>query len=229
MSDAVQQHFNASAEKYDTIRRLLIPNFDEFYRIGVDSLVCAKISPRVLDLGGGTGLSTAFLLQRYPQARVTLLDFSDEMLAVARERFSENPNINFVQSDYRSFAFEESFDIVISGLSIHHLSFEEKQALTTKIQGILVASGEFVNADIVKGQNNHLEQEMQRRLGQFLQEGLTEEQLKRYYDRLYLDIPITLNEHLSIMEQAGFGLVDCLYRFWNYGVFYGQKDPADVD
>ena len=97
--DAVQQAFNIKAATYDQNRRLLIPDFEEFYSVGIDALAYDNASPRVLDLGGGTGLSTDFLLKRYPQARVTLLDFADEMLSIARERFKDNPNIDFQVGD----------------------------------------------------------------------------------------------------------------------------------
>ena len=223
MADTVQAHFDSRAADYDSNRRCLIPNFDEFYSIGIDALVCSKASPRVLDLGGGTGLSTLFLLRRYPEARVTLLDFSEEMLAIARERYRDNPNIDFAVGDYRSFSLDGPFDIVISGLSIHHLSHEEKQGLTSRIHGLLSPQGEFVNVDLAKGESERIEQEMHRRLDGFLRENLTEEQVQAFNDSQLLDIPVTINEHFELMRKAGFKVVDCLYRYWIYGVFYGQK------
>ena len=42
---------------------------------------------RVLDLGAGTGLLSAFILVRYPHARLVLYDASARMLAIVRERF----------------------------------------------------------------------------------------------------------------------------------------------
>lgn len=224
MRKDVQRHFSEKAAVYDSNRRNLIPNFDEFYRVGVDALACNKPDPRVLDIGAGTGLSTLYLLQRFPQARVTLLDFSQEMLAVAQERFANNPNISFITGDYRSHPLEGPFDVVISGLSIHHLSFEEKQELTKRIFGLLVPTGEFFNADMVKGQSEALEQEMNRREEKFLRQALTEEEVQRFFQgSQYMDIPITLAEHLTLLREAGFKVVDCIYRYWIYGVFYGQR------
>ena len=223
MADTVRSHFDSRATNYDDNRRYLIPNFDEFYSIGVDALICSKADPRVLDLGGGTGLLTLFLLRRYPKARVTLLDFSEEMLTIARERYQDNPNIDFAVGDYRFCSLEGPFDIVISGLSIHHLSFEEKQELTDSIYQLLSSAGEFLNVDLAKGENEQIEQEMHRRLDDFLFENLTEEQVQGFRDSQLLDIPITINEQFDLMRKSGFTVVDCLYRYWIYGVFYGQK------
>ena len=223
MVNTVRSHFDSRATNYDGNRRYLIPNFDEFYSIGVDSLVCSKADPRVLDLGGGTGLLTLFLLRRYPKAHVTLLDFSEEMLTIARERYRNNPNIDFAVGDYRFHSLEGPFDIVISGLSIHHLSFEEKQELTDRIYQLLSATGEFLNVDLAKGENEQIEQEMHRRLDDFLYENLTEEQVQGFRDSQLLDIPVTINEQFDLMRKSGFTVIDCLYRYWIYGVFYGQK------
>ena len=223
MPDTVRTHFSGRAADYDGNRRNLIVNFDEFYSISVDALACSTSAPKVLDLGAGTGLSTLYLLKRFPNARVTLLDFSEEMLSVARERFRDNPNIDYVVGDYRSLSLEGPFDIVISGLSIHHLTFEEKQALSSAVYSLLVPDGEFLNADMVKCESEGLEQEIQRRLKAFLRLNLNDEQMQRFEDSQRIDIPATVSENLELMRAAGFRVVDCLYRYWIYGMFYGRK------
>jgi tRNA (cmo5U34)-methyltransferase len=223
MTDEVRTSFDARATIYDANRRDLIPNFDEFYRIGVDALVYSGDAPRVLDLGGGTGLSTTFLLERYPAARVTLLDFSQEMLAVARERFANNPNISFSVGDYRDLLLSERFDIVISGLSIHHLASAEKRELAARVFALLEPRGEFFNADLVRCEDDRLEQEMQRRLQGFLRKGLSARGVQRFIESQRLDKPDSLEQQLASLRAAGFRVVECLYRYWIYGVFYGQK------
>jgi tRNA (cmo5U34)-methyltransferase len=223
VADEVQASFNARATVYDGNRRFLIPNFDEYYSVGVSALSYQGDCPRVLDLGGGTGLSTAFLLERYPRAHVTLLDFSEEMLTVARERFKDNTNVSFTVGDYRVYQPRERFDIIISGLSIHHLTFEEKRKLVAKAFGLLEGKGEFFNADLVRCVDGRLEQEMQSRLRAFLRENMSEEEVQRFIASQRIDIPATLDEQLFFLRSAGFELVECLYRYWIYGVFYAQK------
>jgi tRNA (cmo5U34)-methyltransferase len=223
MADKVQASFDARATSYDANRRNLIPNFDEFYSVGVDALAYDGTVPRVLDLGGGTGLSTSFLLKRYPDARVTLLDFSEEMLAVARKRFSDNPNVTFEVGDYRSALPDERFDIVVSGLSIHHLTADEKRRLATQVHALLVPGGEFFNADLVRCGDERLEQEMQRRLQGYLRKGISEEGVRRFVDSQHIDIPAPLEDQLDGLRSAGFEVVECLYRYWVYAVFYARR------
>jgi tRNA (cmo5U34)-methyltransferase len=223
MLDEVRASFDARAADYDANRRGLIPHFDEYYRIGVDALAYCGESPRVLDLGGGTGLSTSFLLKRYPDARVTLLDFSEEMLAIARERFKGNSNIDFKVGDYRDFPLTEDFDIIISGLSIHHLTTKEKREITARIFALLKPKGEFFNADLIRCVDARLEQEMHRRLQDFLREGMSEKDVRRFVESQRIDVPDSLENQLAFLREAGFRVVECLYRYWIYGVFYGQK------
>jgi tRNA (cmo5U34)-methyltransferase len=223
MMDEVRASFDARATEYDAGRRSLIPNFDEYYRIGVDALTCVAPAPRVLDLGGGTGLSTSFLLERYPKARVTLLDFSEEMLAIARERFKGNADIDFMIGDYRALPLTEDFDIVMSGLSIHHLTKQEKRELMAGVFRVLKPGGEFFNADLVSCVDEGLEQEMHKRLQTFLGTSLTEDDVQRFIASQRIDRPESLENQLLFLHAAGFKVVECLYRYWIYGVFYGRK------
>ena len=76
-----------NASTYDTERRRLIHCFDEFYGT-VGELIarfCPK-SPRILDLGAGTGILSAAIAGRVPAAQLQLLDASSEMLQRAAER-----------------------------------------------------------------------------------------------------------------------------------------------
>lgn len=64
---------------------------------------------RVLDLGCGTGNSSApFLARGY---EVIGLDASAEMLQVAREKL---PPVTFIQADFTTFALGERFDLAVS-------------------------------------------------------------------------------------------------------------------
>ncbi len=49
------------------------------------------------------------------------------MLNNARERFDGQSNFNYIHGDYLKADFDDSFDIVVSSLSIHHLEDNEKK------------------------------------------------------------------------------------------------------
>ncbi len=71
-----------------------------------------------IDLGCGPGNSTQVLADRFPQARVTGLDSSDDMLAAARERL---PGIRFELADIEAWNPVESFDVILANASLQWL------------------------------------------------------------------------------------------------------------
>ena len=90
VSDSVSV-FAAHADEYHAQRRRLVPCFDEFYGTAVATLAMLPGEPaRGLDLGAGTGLMSAAVLERYPDARIVLVDGAAEMLA-AGWRAAEEP------------------------------------------------------------------------------------------------------------------------------------------
>ena len=121
----VREQFNQNALHYDNQRRKLIPCFDDFYSIPISIIETHKESPRILDIGAGTGLFSAFLKEKFPKAKITLIDISENMISQAKIRFKEDGHIEYITADYAEYKFKSKFDIVVSSLSIHHLPDEE--------------------------------------------------------------------------------------------------------
>ncbi|MCC8022434.1 MAG: class I SAM-dependent methyltransferase, partial [Clostridiales bacterium] len=125
----IQETFDQYADRYDSRRRMLIPCFDDFYHIGLSFTRWGASNPRILDLGAGTGLYAAAALDDYPDAQLTLIDLAPQMLARAEARFAGRP-VTILHQDYTEVSFADaSFDIILSGLSIHHLDAAQKEAL----------------------------------------------------------------------------------------------------
>src|SRR5690606_8382690 len=143
--DDVTIQFNEVSQSYDQQRRKLIPCFDDFYRIAVALAELENNAPTILDLGAGTGLYSSFILNKYPNAKLTLIDLSEGMLDIAKERFKQHPNVTYVVSDYTKFNYNQRFDLVISSLSIHHLVDEEKKELYAKVYDMLNTNSIFIN------------------------------------------------------------------------------------
>jgi len=84
MANRTKEVFDATASSYDADRSLLIPGCDTFYRWAID-LIPAQ-AQHILDLGAGSGLLTILIRNRFPQARIHLIDFSGPMLELVRRR-----------------------------------------------------------------------------------------------------------------------------------------------
>lgn len=84
----------------------------------VRDLVAALGQPRIanaVDLGCGPGNSTEVLAARYPDAAVTGLDSSDDMVKAARQRL---PNIDFDLADIASWAPSERYEVILANASL---------------------------------------------------------------------------------------------------------------
>ena len=221
----IRERFNDHASQYDDQRRKLIPCFDDFYSIPITVLDTKKEEPQVLDIGAGTGLFSSFLKEKFPQAKLTLIDISEKMMEVAKNRFRSESNVEYVIADYTDYAFESNkYDFIISSLSIHHLTDEEKRSLYDSLYIALKPGGVFVNADQVLGQTGYIESLYKKDWeNKINSNGLTKEEVEAAHERTKLDKMSTLEDQIHWLQQSGFQDVDCLYKYFNFVVLYGRK------
>lgn len=226
MPDTVQSAFDLTANAYDRARRQLVPCFDDFYRNAVELLPFDRATTiDVLDLGAGTGLLATFVARAFSAAHITLVDIAPEMLVRARQRFAgSGDRIRFAVSDYARAPIDGRYDAIVSALSIHHLSDDDKRALFAKIYSALNQGGIFVNAEQVLGSTPGAERRNRARwLREVRERGVTEEDLAAALERMKHDRMATLAAQLEWLGAAGFGDVDCAYKNGMFAVYCGSK------
>ncbi|WP_433753577.1 class I SAM-dependent methyltransferase [Paenibacillus amylolyticus] len=224
MEFSVKQLFDKVAQDYDVQRKQLIPCFDDFYGMALDLMESSLDSPRILDLGAGTGLLSGLVLQKYPNARLTLIDISDQMLEGARRRFADATQVEYLVGDYSKHNFTSSYDMIISSLSIHHLTHADKKKVFETVNKLLEPGGRFINADQVQGRTPDTDTYYRQRwLEAIHQSGLSEEAISASIERRKVDINATLEDQLVWLEEAGFRVADCMYKYLDFAVFYAQK------
>lgn len=226
MANSVQRAFDLAAEDYDRTRRRLVPGFDDFYRAAIDLIRFPRDSSiKVLDLGAGTGLMAAFIAYSFPNAQIVMVDISNEMLARARERFElGGGRFRFEVADYGVDPIRERYDAVVSALSIHHLSDEQKRALFDRIHGALNPGGVFVNAEQFRCATPERHQFHHERWVKRVRElGADERDLAAALERMKFDRAATLEEQLEWMRDAGFRDIDCAYKNLIFAVYCGVK------
>jgi tRNA (cmo5U34)-methyltransferase len=221
----VRQAFNRFATEYDTHREYIIPDMRRYYGAAVWAMETDSPEPAVLDVGAGTGLMSAFLLEKFPGARLTLMDISENMLEMARQRFAARPETRYVTCDYSCSELGGPYDIICSALSIHHLETEDKRQLFSRIYSALKPGGIFVNADQADGETLYFRERYLEYWNEFLKSGpMTEAQhaeiLKR---RDTLDKNEKLSTQLGWLNDAGFSDVDVVYRNRTFIVTVARK------
>jgi tRNA (cmo5U34)-methyltransferase len=221
----VKENFNDLSNSYvDANRRRIIPCFDDLYQTGIAILSCVGTKPRVLDLGAGTGLYSDFLVRRFPDASLTLIDFSEEMLKTAEDRFLGRDNTRYILGDYTTYKFDAPFDIVISALSIHHWNAKEKAGLYQRIHDLLVPGGEFLNTDEIISPYPRLQQRYEAIWFDYIRaNGFSDADIERIKQSMELDDPSPVGDQLEWLKHVGFPEADCVYKYLNFAVFYARK------
>ncbi len=110
----------------------------ERMRPALDLLVRVALeAPRtVVDMGCGPGTVTKALKDRWPQAQVTGVDASPEMLARARD---EAPDISWVEADLATWCPEAPADLLYSNAALHWL--DDHETLFPRIFGHVAPGG----------------------------------------------------------------------------------------
>ncbi len=193
---------------------------------------------RILDLGCGDGVVAALLLDRFPTAHLTGVDTSPPMLERAGERLAPYPGRwRLYQSTMQGLDAlalpPASFDAAIGIQSIHHLNREEKQTLFQRVAGLLRPGGLFLLSDRVRlaaaGLFPYHRAIWNRVQAQHSLPTAPAEYT--YASHLYAaasrgDQPDTVEDQLAWLQAAGFGAVDCFYRYVQRAIFGGLNGPA---
>jgi malonyl-CoA O-methyltransferase len=81
-------------------------------------------SPRVLELGCGTGLFSRHLLKRYPQGRFVLTDVAPAMIAECRRNLAPSgaAHISFEVMDAGEAGGHAELDLIVSSMTLHWLA-----------------------------------------------------------------------------------------------------------
>lgn len=223
--EEIQRAFDATASRYDGQRKWIIPEMDDYYSAAVWAAECNNPHPAILDIGAGTGLLSALMIQKFPDARLTLVDLSEAMLDIARERFAERSDVHYITGDYSSVDFAGHYDLICSALSIHHLEHEEKRRLYKKCYDALNPGGMFVNADQVQGETVAIN----RRYMDYWDEFLVpcplspEDKKQMLYRRDTFDLNEKLSVQLAWLQECGFCEIDLVYKNRLFVVFTGRK------
>ncbi len=107
---------------------------------------------KLLEVPVGTGVLTMPVYRELPEAEITCLDYSADMMGAAQKRAEAAgiKNVSFVQGDVGALPFaDESFDIVLSLNGFH--AFPDKEAAYRETFRVLKPGGTFCGCFYIQG------------------------------------------------------------------------------
>jgi len=224
--EQIKDTFENAAEDFDDIIVKLAP----FYNEMVNDLILVipfekneKID--VIDLGCGTGTLSLKIKEFFPNAQITCMDMTKNMLELAKTKLSEYENIEYILENFYTFNFNKKYDVVISSFALHHLiTAEDKKNFYQKIYNSLKSSGCFYNLDIIIGPNDEIQDFYMKKWEEFLSQYFSGEELDKHFEQYYEeDSPESIMNHLRWLEEAGFRDVDVIRKYYNFALYCGMK------
>ena len=224
--DGIRGAIPLAREQIDTMLRLI-----EASDVPVTSIA---------DLGCGDGTLAAALLDRYPTARATLVDFSAPMLREARARFAgRGDQCEIVAADLSQPGWvggvlrRAPFDAVVSGFAINHLSDARKRALYVEVLDLLSPGGFFLNIEHVSSPtpwltgvfddllidsyyNHHRAAGAEKSRAEIASEYVHRE------DR-QANVLASVEDQCAWLRDLGYLDVDCYFKLFELALFGGRK------
>jgi len=108
---------------------------------------------KVLEIGCGTGITTAALLHARADTEMTAVDIAAPMLAQAKANlaaWNDSGRLHFVESDALSFVKElpgGSVDVVASGYAFHNFLDDYRCEIVRELHRVLRPGGVLINGD----------------------------------------------------------------------------------
>lgn len=138
------------AGRYDIVVKLLALGKDRALRQKTVEVAQVRPGDQVLDVGCGTGdLTFAAKAVAGPTGRVSGIDAASEMIEVARSKVAKaNAEIDFKVDVVEQLSFpDNTFDVVLSSLMMHHLPDDLKRAGLAEIYRVLKPGGRLLVVD----------------------------------------------------------------------------------
>ncbi|MDO8690791.1 MAG: methyltransferase domain-containing protein [Dehalococcoidia bacterium] len=196
----------------------------------------------VLDIGAGYGLLSRVVLDAFPNAVVTCHDYSDPMLALAREALiGFAGRVSWVKADLLdpewTRVLGEPFDAIVSSIAIHNVRSPERiRSIYRELFAFVKVGGCFLNMEIVGPAGDISARfyrearvaERKRILSELERPHQGGQSAKQEWpDRRHRDLAgaTSLESQLRWLHEAGFEEVDCYWKKMGRAIIGGYRSP----
>jgi len=224
--DDVNTFYDSISKKYTESIKRCVPRYNEMLCSLFDYLRPDFNPKEILELGCGTGNLTQLIVLKYPNAKITAVDISEESINECKSRITLG-NIEYINCDFRELSFANSmFDLVLSSISIHHIEDKAKEELFRNLFLWQTPNGILSFCDQFRGEskfiyNKHIETWKAYAQEQNVSNEEWEMWMKHQQDH---DYHATLSNHTKWLNEAGYSLIDCTRRFLLWTTILAEKN-----
>lgn len=226
MSTSTEDFFNELGDQYDQVIRRCVPQYAEMLESMMDYLppkLLTRIARdqasvpalRILELGSGSGNLSSIILDRFPESKLTVVDSSEKLIAVVKSRFGKRIH-HYQKTLFQDLDFKDnSFDLIISSISIHHLNDDEKLQLFKNSRQWLTPNSPLAFCDQFRGETDAIYQKhLKNWKTSSFELGSNEAEWEAWMEHQEAhDFHSTIRTHFDLLEKAGFQSIDCTRRY----------------
>ncbi len=211
----IKTGYKKNANKYDDyitskklwskiIVKIIWGLHDEEYVKTLLPLIPNDLQGKLLDVPAGTAVFTYNKYKTMHKADIFCLDYSQEMLDYALERFNSlnTTNVHCKQGDVGNMPFENNFfDIVLSMNGFH--AFPNKQKAFMETYRVLKPGGKFIGCFYIKGErrvSDFVARNVFVRNGTFTLPFMTKKELALQLKEQYTDVKIWNIKSIACFE-----------------------------
>ncbi len=133
----VEKNFSKGASTYDKNAEI-----QKYMSAGLLDITKSKKCEKILEIGCGTGIFTEKILNDIKFDKLFVLDISEEMLNICKNKFFNIKNIIYIKEDIEKFETAEKYDLIVSNAVFQWLNHFENTM--QKISNMLSNKGIFV-------------------------------------------------------------------------------------
>ncbi|MCK5490945.1 MAG: class I SAM-dependent methyltransferase [Candidatus Pacebacteria bacterium] len=211
--------FNLRARSYDDhMKGVIAGDFNNFYKTISFPIPDTNDIINILDLGCGTGLEIEGIFKKAPNAILTCVDLSSEMLSELKEKYcSYDENIITVEDSYLEFTYKpDKYNFIVSAMTMHHLEQDDKMKVYSSICNSLQKGACYIEGDYVVKRKEEKE---------IFNEYLALKKIHPEIDNgtYHIDIPFSKETQMKLFQDAGFSRVDIIWEKESSVIFVAHK------
>ena len=210
---------------------LAAPQYNELQRKLAELTVQYPVkNPVILEIGCGTGLTTAELHKARPDAKIIAID-AEEIMVEQTKSFLANTGIDIIWTDaleYLKKLEAISLDIVVSGFCLHNTPTEYRKNVFEEIGRVLKPNGLCINGDKIALDNEEEHKKtLEKQIEAFAVFKDTEyPELQEEWTKHYLEddkTKLTEQEQIELLRLAGCQDIKMHQRWLMDAIFSGAK------